>query len=255
MSDEGTTRIRTDRRVASVAVTNPKHYAADPEIFEAIDGFRSIGANLGNAIRYVTRLGLKGGDNTVKRDAGAAMWYCLDLMAYLMESDEEDYVPPATFYAEFDPINYYTELKLRADLIEEALGFKLASDAQKRLVLASMINQTWANRELATTGTSDTQYREHVYGVLLSCAVVIEYARYQKWLDEYPASAGSMISPLVVKDIYKGSKSFQPSEDTYAYMNSFFVLTAARGLHTEGVQGFINWQSGDPDLRLKLPSF
>lgn len=54
------------------AVNHPKHYNSHPSGVEAITVCEHYGFNLGNAIKYIWRAGLKGG---VLEDLRKARWY------------------------------------------------------------------------------------------------------------------------------------------------------------------------------------
>jgi hypothetical protein len=57
----------------SDAVNNPKHYNSHPSGVEAITVCEHYGFNIGNAIKYLWRAGLKSADAT--EDLKKASWY------------------------------------------------------------------------------------------------------------------------------------------------------------------------------------
>lgn len=63
-------------------VNHPKHYVSDPSGVEAITITRHRNFNIGNAIKYLWRAGLKD-ENTVVEDLQKAMWYISDEIARL----------------------------------------------------------------------------------------------------------------------------------------------------------------------------
>lgn len=58
-------------------VNHPKHYNADPSGIECIDIVRHRNFNIGNAIKYLWRAGLKE-DNSDIQDLEKAIWYIRD---------------------------------------------------------------------------------------------------------------------------------------------------------------------------------
>lgn len=56
------------------AVNHPKHYNSHPAGIECIDVVEAMGFNIGNAIKYLWRQGLKPGEGAVK-DLEKAIWY------------------------------------------------------------------------------------------------------------------------------------------------------------------------------------
>jgi len=61
-------------------VNNPKHYTSHPSGIECIEITRHMNFNLGNAMKYVWRAGLKGGKI---QDLNKAIWYLQDEVAKL----------------------------------------------------------------------------------------------------------------------------------------------------------------------------
>jgi len=59
------------------AVDHPPHYNADPSGVECIDIVRHRNFNVGNAIKYLWRNGLKDSDSSVQ-DLKKAIWYIED---------------------------------------------------------------------------------------------------------------------------------------------------------------------------------
>lgn len=58
-------------------VNHPKHYNVHPAGIECIDVVRHMGFNIGSAVKYLWRGGLKPGEATVK-DYKKAIWYIED---------------------------------------------------------------------------------------------------------------------------------------------------------------------------------
>ena len=58
-------------------VNNPKHYTSDPSGIECIEITRHRNFNIGNAIKYLWRNGLKDSDSQVQ-DLQKAVWYIND---------------------------------------------------------------------------------------------------------------------------------------------------------------------------------
>lgn len=61
---------------------NPDHYRSDPSGVECIQITRHRNFNVGNAIKYLWRLGLKDG-NPAKQELEKARWYLVDEMSRL----------------------------------------------------------------------------------------------------------------------------------------------------------------------------
>jgi hypothetical protein len=55
-------------------VNHPKHYTTHPSGVECIQITEHMGFNLGNAIKYLWRAGLKDGEDELK-DLKKAIWY------------------------------------------------------------------------------------------------------------------------------------------------------------------------------------
>jgi hypothetical protein len=60
------------------AVDHPKHYTSDPSGVECIQITRHRNFNIGNAIKYLWRAGLKDGDAKLIEDLQKARWYIAD---------------------------------------------------------------------------------------------------------------------------------------------------------------------------------
>lgn len=58
-------------------VNNPKHYNSHPSGVECIEITRHMNFNLGNAVKYLWRSGLKNGQPTLQ-DLQKAAWYIND---------------------------------------------------------------------------------------------------------------------------------------------------------------------------------
>jgi hypothetical protein len=69
--------------MSSNMVTNPPHYTAHPSGIECIEITRHFSFNLGNAIKYIWRAGLKGGEAKALEDLKKAAWYINDQIALL----------------------------------------------------------------------------------------------------------------------------------------------------------------------------
>lgn len=63
-------------------VNHPAHYTSDPSGVEAIQITRHRSFNIGNAIKYLWRAGLKDG-NSNTQDLKKAVWYIQDEIARL----------------------------------------------------------------------------------------------------------------------------------------------------------------------------
>lgn len=59
------------------AVNHPKHYTSDPSGIECIQITRHRNFNIGNAIKYLWRAGLKDGNSDIQ-DLQKAVWYIQD---------------------------------------------------------------------------------------------------------------------------------------------------------------------------------
>lgn len=208
---------------ANVEVTNPKHYAHAENVIEAIDGIRSLGFNLGSARKYISRLGLKGGENTVNRDAGATIWYCLDLLHWLMEVDDEKYRPSVTYYAELDTFeNFYNSKDVVISLVEESFDLKFAEEPAKRFVLGLINNIMTVRETYDGVGCSDSDWTDHIHEVMLCCVITISLA------DAYKSSSTESFVDRVLP-IYKGSRSFIPNESTKEAVAAMLKLAELKG--------------------------
>jgi hypothetical protein len=58
-------------------VNSPDHYTADPSGIECIEITRHRNFNIGNAIKYIWRAGLKDSDKDIQ-DLRKAIWYLQD---------------------------------------------------------------------------------------------------------------------------------------------------------------------------------
>ena len=58
-------------------VNSPSHYTADPSGVECIEITRHRNFNIGNAIKYIWRAGLKDSDKDIQ-DLRKAIWYLQD---------------------------------------------------------------------------------------------------------------------------------------------------------------------------------
>lgn len=71
-----TIKLSKDLRLAD-AVNHPAHYTSDPSGVECIAVTRHRTFNIGNAIKYLWRAGLKDADTTIE-DLRKAVWYIND---------------------------------------------------------------------------------------------------------------------------------------------------------------------------------
>ena len=58
-----------------IGVYQPPHYTAHPSGVECIEITETMDFCLGNAIKYIWRAGLKGGQETLIKDLKKAIWY------------------------------------------------------------------------------------------------------------------------------------------------------------------------------------
>lgn len=58
-------------------INHPKHYTSHPSGIECIEITRHLNFNIGNAIKYLWRCGLKDG-NATTQDLKKALWYIND---------------------------------------------------------------------------------------------------------------------------------------------------------------------------------
>ncbi len=65
-------------------VNHPKHYTIDPSGVECIQIVRHRNFNIGNAIKYLWRAGLKN-ENTQIEDLHKAIWYINDEISRLQK--------------------------------------------------------------------------------------------------------------------------------------------------------------------------
>jgi hypothetical protein len=246
----------------SVAVTNPKHYAAETDLIEVIDQIRSVGFNLGSAHKYVGRLGLKGGDNTIERDTGTAQWYCLDMLAWFSELDGGIYAPKHYFQEmSFDEkhkfiINYYNDLWRWADELENSHNrLKISKNYHKRTAMAALSRAIERNNAYAFVGTSEAQFVEHVLDIAIAAAITIQFCQNEAECERkhknvamgvikhFNHKTTTPIDNSVLGVLYKGSRSFHPADSTFDDMRSFFASMARAGLHEVGL--LQAW--GDPE--------
>ena len=59
----------------SDAVNHPTHYNSHPSGIECIEVAELYGFNIGNAIKYIWRAGLKGGEDKLEQDLKKAIFY------------------------------------------------------------------------------------------------------------------------------------------------------------------------------------
>lgn len=70
-------------------VNNPRHYTSHPSGIEAIEITRHMNFNLGNAVKYLWRAGLKDENKTIE-DLQKAVFYINDEIARLQERKRND---------------------------------------------------------------------------------------------------------------------------------------------------------------------
>lgn len=68
-------------------VAHPKHYTQHPSGVECIEITRHMNFNIGNAVKYLWRAGLKGPDPIV--DLQKAQWYIVDEIKRLEKTTQE----------------------------------------------------------------------------------------------------------------------------------------------------------------------
>ena len=73
----------------SIKKNNPKHYTSDPSGIECIEITRHRNFNIGNAIKYLWRNGLKDSDSQVQ-DLQKAVWYINDEIKRLENITKRD---------------------------------------------------------------------------------------------------------------------------------------------------------------------
>lgn len=66
-------------------VNHPKHYTSDPSGVECIEITRHRNFNIGNAIKYLWRAGLKDGNGDIQ-DLQKAIWYIQDEINRLQQT-------------------------------------------------------------------------------------------------------------------------------------------------------------------------
>lgn len=71
------------------AVDHPNHYNRHPSGIECIDIVRHMSFNIGNAVKYLWRAGLKE-DNSVVQDLRKANWYIADEIARIARQMQRD---------------------------------------------------------------------------------------------------------------------------------------------------------------------
>ena len=68
-------------------VNHPKHYTSDPSGVECIEITRHRNFNIGNALKYLWRAGLKDG-NSDKKKKKKAVWYIQDEIKRLEKGND-----------------------------------------------------------------------------------------------------------------------------------------------------------------------
>lgn len=78
-------------------VNHPKHYTSDPSGIECIQITRHRNFNIGNAIKYLWRAGLKDKDTNVQ-DLEKAIWYIQDEIKMLKNVGTPEPIPAGKLY-------------------------------------------------------------------------------------------------------------------------------------------------------------
>ena len=68
-------------------VNHPKHYTSDPSGVECIEITRHRNFNIGNALKYLWRAGLKDGNSDIQ-DLQKAVWYIQDEIKRLEKGND-----------------------------------------------------------------------------------------------------------------------------------------------------------------------
>lgn len=70
-------------------VNHPKHYNSHPSGIECIEIIRHHDFNIGNAIKYLWRAGLKGGEEKLVEDLKKAIFYIQDEIQLIEERQKK----------------------------------------------------------------------------------------------------------------------------------------------------------------------
>lgn len=70
-------------------VNHPKHYNSHPSGIECIEIVRHHDFNIGNAIKYLWRAGLKGGEDKLVEDLEKAIFYINDEIQLIRKQQEQ----------------------------------------------------------------------------------------------------------------------------------------------------------------------
>jgi len=70
-------------------INHPKHYNSHPSGVECIESIRHLNFNVGNAIKYLWRAGIKD-ESTQIEDLEKAIWYIEDEIQRLKERKDND---------------------------------------------------------------------------------------------------------------------------------------------------------------------
>lgn len=68
-------------------VNHPEHYNSDPSGIECIEKVRQMNFNVGNAVKYLWRNGLKDGNSNIQ-DLKKAIWYLNDEISRINSKEE-----------------------------------------------------------------------------------------------------------------------------------------------------------------------
>ncbi len=74
-------------------INSPKHYKSHPSGIECIEVTRHMNFNIGSAIKYLWRNGLKDG-NPAKQDLEKAIWYIKDEIRMIEEAEKKQLTLP-----------------------------------------------------------------------------------------------------------------------------------------------------------------
>ena len=81
-----------DETVNYEFINHPKHYNLHPKNIECIDVVEDMSFNIGNAIKYLWRVGLKPGHDRLE-ELGKAMWYIEREILRIEDTEDVDETP------------------------------------------------------------------------------------------------------------------------------------------------------------------
>lgn len=241
---------------ANVAVQNPDHYAGS-EFAEPIDNIFGVGFGLGNAYKYIARLGLKGGDNTPTRDAKAAMWYITDTLVHLLSEDEGAYIPTLEMHSAFNASNYIKDVFAKIDERQKD-RLRCADAGIKNIALSMIALVLEKERSMRFAGISERDYMDHVLDILIASYVNMIYANSiiasEVELEQFSVGKKPKRSPMYVfqksnfeewpvnmRELYKGTKEnpLDANDPIYDIIEQQFALFDKHNI-TRSV-GNANW--------------